>query len=166
MKSFKPILYAGALVGVLDITAACINARVAYGFPPAHVLQSVAGGLLGRGSYNGGFATAALGLVMHFTMALTVATIFYTLSRWFFSLPRKLSGVVTVGLIYGAAVFVVNNFGTAPLLSWVRSLYLHTPILFKPPMGWTQLMIHLFCVGLPIALVMRRYALPVTRPDR
>jgi len=166
MKSFKPILYAGGLVGVLDITAACINARVAYGFPPAHVLQSVAGGLLGRGTYNGGFATAALGLVMHFTMALTVATIFYALSRWFFSLPRKLSGVVTVGLIYGAAVFVVNNFGTAPLLSLVRSLYLHTPILFKPPMGWTQLIIHLFCVGLPIALVMRRYALPVTRPDR
>src|SRR5207249_8081240 len=64
---------AGALVGVLDITAACINARVIAGFPPVHVLQSVAGGLLGRGTYNGGFATAALGLAMHFTMALTVA---------------------------------------------------------------------------------------------
>ena len=158
MKNLKPILYAGAVVGVLDITAACINARVAYGFPPGHVLQSVAGGLLGRGTYNGGFATAALGLVMHFTMALTVATIFYALSRCFFSLPQKLSGVVAVGLLYGAAVFVVNNFGTAPLLSWVRSLYLHTPILFKPPMGWSQLVIHLFCVGLPIALVMRRYS--------
>jgi hypothetical protein len=24
-------------------------------------------------------------------------------------------------------------------------------------MGWSQLVIHLFCVGLPIALVMRRY---------
>jgi hypothetical protein len=47
MKSLKPILFAGALVGVLDITAACINARIASGFPPAHVLQSVAGGLLG-----------------------------------------------------------------------------------------------------------------------
>jgi hypothetical protein len=165
MKSLKPILYAGAVVGVLDITAACINARVAYGFPPAHVLQSVAGGLLGRGTYNGGFATAALGLAMHFTMALTVATIFYALSRWFFSLPQNLSGVVTVGLIYGAAVFVVNNFGTAPFLSWVRSLYLHTPILFKPPMGWSQLVIHLFCVGLPIAIVMRRYAPQAARRD-
>ena len=41
---------------------------------------------------------------------------------------------------------------------WVRSLYLHTPILFKPPMGWSQLVIHLFCVGLPIALVMRQYS--------
>jgi hypothetical protein len=157
IRHLKPILYAGAIVGVLDITAACINARVAYGFPPAHVLQSVAGGLLGRGTYNGGFATATLGLVMHFTMALAVAAIFYALSRRF-SLPNKLLGVVAVGMLYGAAVFAVNNFATAPFLSWVRSLYLHTPTLFKPTMGWSQLVIHLFCVGLPIALVMRQYS--------
>ena len=137
MKSLKPILYAGALVGVLDITAACVNARILAGVTPAHVLQSVAGGLLGRGTYNGGFATATLGLVMHFAMALTVATIFYVLSRCFFSL---------------------NNFGTALFLSWVRSLYLHTPVVFKPPMSWSQLFIHLFCVGLPIALVMGHYS--------
>jgi hypothetical protein len=157
MKILKPILYAGVLVGVLDITAACINARVLAGFAPAHVLQSVAGGLLGRGTYTGGFATAVLGLAMHFTMALTVAAIFYALSRRF-SLPRNLLGVVAVGMLYGAAVFAVNNFATAPFPSWVRSLYLHTPVLFKPPMGWSQLVIHLFCVGLPIALVMRQYS--------
>jgi hypothetical protein len=157
MKNLKPILYAGGLVGVLDITAAYINARVVAGVPPGHVLQSVAGGLLGRGSYNGGFATAALGLVMHFAMALAVVTIFYALSRRF-PLPKNLLGVVAVGLLYGAAVFAVNNFATAPFLSWVRGLYLHTPILFKPPMGWLQLVIHLFCVGLPIALVMRQYS--------
>lgn len=161
MKNLKPILCAGALVGVLDITAACINARVAYGFPPTRVLKGVAGGLLGRGALEGGFATAALGLVMHFTMALTVVTIFYALSR-LFPLPRKLSAVVAVGLLYGAAVFAVNNFVTAPFLSWVRSLYLHTPILFKPPMGWSQLVIHLFCVGLPVALVMHRYSKSVS----
>jgi hypothetical protein len=160
MKNCKPILYAGAIAGVLDITAACIQTRVEFGMTPLRVLKSVAGGLLGRGAYEGGFAVAALGLAMHFTMALTVATIFYLLIRWF-PLPRKLSAVVAVGLFYGAAVFVVNNFATAPFLSWVRSLYLHTPILYKPPMGWSQLVIHLFCVGLPVALVMYRYAPPV-----
>ena len=46
MKKLKPILYAGALVGVLDITAACIHAGVAYGFGPVRVLKGVAGGLL------------------------------------------------------------------------------------------------------------------------
>ena len=165
MKNLKPVLYATLLVGVLDITAACINLGVAYGFGPLRVLKGVAGGLLGRGSVEGGFATAALGLAMHFTMALTVTTIFYALSRRL-PLPQKLWGVVAVGLLYGAAVFAVNNFATAPFLSWVRSLYLHTPILFKPPMGWWQLIIHLFCVGLPIALVMHRYAPAAARIDR
>ena len=165
MKILKPILYAGALVGVLDITAACINAGVAYGFGPLRLLKGVAGGLLGRSALQGGFATVALGLAMHFTMALTVTTIFYALSRRL-PLPQKLWGVVAVGLLYGAAVFAVNNFATAPFLSWVRSLYLHTPILFKPPMGWWQLIIHLFCVGLPIALVMHRYAPATVRINR
>jgi hypothetical protein len=71
-----------------------------------------------------------------------------------------------VGLVYGAAVFAVNNFVTAYFLSWIRSLYLHTPVLFKPPMGWSQLVIHLFCVGLPIALVMHRFGPAAARIDR
>jgi hypothetical protein len=165
MKNLKPILYAAVLVGVLDITAACINLGVAYGFGPLRVLKGVAGGLLGRSAIEGGLATAALGLAMHFTMALTVTTIFYALSRRL-PLPQKLWGVVAVGLLYGAAVFAVNNFATATFLSWVRSLYLHTPILFKPPMGWWQLIIHLLCVGLPIALVMHRYAPATVRINR
>src|SRR2546429_9498454 len=113
MRDLKPILYAGAIVGALDITAACINARVLAGFPPAHVLQSVAGGLLGRGTYNGGFATALLGLAMHFTMALTVAAIFYALTRRV-SLPKKIFGVVAVGMLYGAAGFLGYKLATYP----------------------------------------------------
>jgi hypothetical protein len=155
MKSLKPILYASALVGVLDLTAACINSGIVSGATPMRVLKSVASGLLGRSAYEGGFGTVALGLVLHFTMALTVATVFYVLSRRY---PALLRHAVPIGLLYGLAVFVVNNFGTAPLLSWFRSFYLHAPVSLKPPMGWPQAIIHLFCVGLPIALVMRRYS--------
>jgi hypothetical protein len=112
MKNLKPILYAGAIVGALDITAACIQTHIEFGMPPLRVLKGVAGGLLGRGAYQGGFTVAAIGLAMHFTMALTVATVFYLLSRRFL-LPKKLLGVVAVGLLYGAAVFAFNNFVTA-----------------------------------------------------
>ena len=160
MKALKPILYAGALCGVLDITAACINSRITSGATPARVLKSVAGGLLGRSAYESGFATAALGLMLHFTMALTVATIFYALSRRF---PVLLRHAVPAGLLYGLAVFALNNFGTAPLLSSVRNLYLHTPVVLTGPMGWSQALIHMFCVGLPISLVVRRYSRERTR---
>jgi len=164
IKRLKPILYAGALVGVLDLTAACIEVYVNYGFAPPRLLKGVATGLLGRGALEGGVGTAALGFLMHFTMALTVAAIFYALTRRL-PLPQKMLGVVVVGLLYGAVVFAANNYATAPLLSWVRSLYLHTPISFRHPMGWSQFIIHLFCVGLPIALVMHRFA-PAVRRSR
>src|SRR5262249_52696597 len=107
--------------------------------------------------YQGGFAVAAFGLTIQFTIALIVVTVFYLLTRRF-PLPKKLLGVVVVGLLYGAAVFLFNKFVTAYFMFLVRSLYLHTPVLFKPPMGWSQLIIHLFCVGLPVALVMHRFA--------
>src|SRR5215831_15595427 len=161
MKSLKPILYAGAIVGALDITAAFIQTHIEFGLTPMRVLKGLAGGLLGRGAYQGGFAVAAFGLTIQFTIALIVVTVFYLLTRRF-PLPKKLLGVVVVGLLYGAAVFSFNNFVTAYFMSWVRSLYLHTPVLFKPPMGWSQLIIHLFCVGLPVALVMWRYS---TKPS-
>src|SRR6266536_4758068 len=114
MKGLKPILYAGALCGVLDITAACINSRIASGATSARVLKSVAGGWLGRSAYEGGFATGALGLMLHVTIALTVAPMCYALSRRF---PVLLRHAVPVCLLYGLWVSSANNFGTAPLLS-------------------------------------------------
>jgi peptide methionine sulfoxide reductase len=60
-------------------------------------------------------------------------------------------------IVYGLIVFSINNFATAPFMSWLRSLYLHTPVSFRPPMGWVQAIIHVFCVGLPIPLVLRKF---------
>ena len=48
------------------------------------------------------------------------------------------------------------NYGTLPALSWVRSLYLHTPLRWPGPMSWPQLGIHMLCVGPPIAWGVRR----------
>jgi len=45
-----------------------------------------------------------------------------------------------------------------PFFPRAGSPYLHTPVSFEPPTGWPQLVIHMFCVGLPITLVVRRYA--------
>jgi uncharacterized membrane protein YagU involved in acid resistance len=155
MRNLKPILYAGVVCGVLDITAACVHARVAFGVPPLRLLQGVAGALLGREAATaGGLATAVLGLAMHFTMAFAVTVIFYLLSRRY---PALLGYAGPAGLLYGLMVFSVNNFATLPFLSWVRSLYLHTPVVFPGSMGWPQAVIHLLCVGLPIALVVRRF---------
>ena len=67
--------------GVLDISAACLQAWIQAGRAPADVLRGVASALWGRAAVTGGPGMAAIGLAMHFTVALTATVIFYALSR-------------------------------------------------------------------------------------
>ena len=157
------ILWGTLICGVLDITAAIINASFS-GASPVRLLQFVASGLLGRdAAFAGGYATAALGLVMHFCVAFTVTAIFYALSRRF---PVLVQQVIPVGLLYGAGVYLAMNVGVLPFLTWFRSLYLHTPVVFGLKTGWAwaqlivqpQFFIHLCCVGLPIVASVAHWA--------
>ena len=142
------------LCGVLDITAACVQARIQAGRGPAHVLRGVASALWGASAMTAGLGMAAVGLAMHFTVALTATLVFYALSRrmaWLRTAPLWI-----VGPLYGIVVFCAMNYGTLPAMSWVRSLYLHTAPRFPGAMRWPQLAIHMVCVGLPIAWGVRR----------
>ena len=67
-NAVRAVLWAGLACGVLDITAAL----VVYGFfgaKPVRLLQGIASGLLGPKAFDGGLATALLGLLCHFVIA-------------------------------------------------------------------------------------------------
>ena len=145
---------AGCACGVLDITAACLQAWIQAGRAPADVLRGVASALWGRAAMTGGPGMAAIGLAMHFTVALTATVIFYALSRRMAAL--RTAPLWIVGPLYGVVVFCAMNYGTLPALSWLRSLYLQTPPRWPGPMTWPQLAIHMVCVGPPIAWGVRR----------
>jgi len=142
------------LCGILDITAACVQAWVQVGRTPWQVLKGVASALWGRGAANAGPGMAAVGLAMHFTVALTATLVFYALSRRLAVL--RTAPLLIVGPLYGIVVFSAMNYGTLPLLSWLRSFYLGTPPRWPGPMEWPQFVIHMLCVGLPIAWGVRR----------
>jgi hypothetical protein len=150
----RAILSGWLLCGVLDITAACIQSWVQAGRTPTYVLRGVASALWGRAALDAGTGMAAVGLAMHFTVALTWTLVFYALSRRRAFL--RAAPLVIVGPLYGVVVFCVMNYGTLPALSWLRSLYLHTPPRWPGTMSWPQLGIHMICVGLPIAWGVRR----------
>jgi hypothetical protein len=150
----QAILTGWLLCGVLDITAACIQAWIQAGRTPAMVLKGVASALWGRAALDAGAGMAAIGLAMHFTVALTATLVFYALSRRVAFL--RTAPLLIVGPLYGMVVFAVMNYGTLPALSWVRSLYLGTPPRWPGSMSWPQLGIHMICVGLPIAWGVRR----------
>ena len=135
--------WAGLIAGFLDIAAVIVF----YGFrgvSATRILQGVAAGLVGRdAAAAGGAATAALGLGIHFCIALSAAAVFFALSRRF----RVLARVPFVsGPVYGVVVWLVMNLAVLPLTA--------TPPKAFPPPAWLPVFLaHVACVGLPIALV-------------
>ena len=143
-KAYRAILWAGLIAGALDITAACVSG-VLRGGNPMRVLQSVASGLLGADAFEGGPAAAALGLVLHFLIAFGAATVYFAASR---KMRFLVDHAVVCGLLYGIAVYAFMNSVVVPLSA--------AP--FEIAYRLQGLLIHIFCVGLPIALVVRRFS--------
>jgi len=144
----RVILLAGLIAGTLDITAACITATLRGG-TPLRVLRYVAGGLLGPNAFNGGLGTAALGLGLHFLIATSWAAIYYAASR---RLKVLIERPILCGLLYGIVpVWCVMNLVVIPLSALPKPTFTLSGVLI----GAAILMA---CIGLPIALVVRRYA--------
>ena len=141
------IVVGGSIAGALDITYAIVFSWFRSGVLPARILQSVASGLLGARAYDGGIATAALGLLLHFFIAFVIATIFFAASRKFGWLVDH--GFVS-GIIYGALVYGVMNLIVLPLSAYPRRATFPLVVLA------TGLFVHMFFIGLPIALATRK----------
>ncbi len=106
------ILTGGVVAGTLDITYACVFWALKAGVPPRRIFQSVAAGLLGPASFEGGAATAALGLVLHFFIATTMSLVYYIAAGRFPVLVRR---AFLCGAIYGLLLYAVMNYVVVPL---------------------------------------------------
>jgi hypothetical protein len=141
------VLWAGFACGVLDITAAL----VVYGFfgaKPVRLLQGIASGLLGPSAFDGGLATALLGLVCHFVIAFGAAAVFFFASR---SVGFLTEHAVVSGALYGVAVYFFMDQIIVPLSAAAKRP-------FSLRMMIVGVVIHIFCVGLPISLTVRRFS--------
>ena len=115
------------------------------------ILQSVASGLLGKPAFEGGVPIALLGLALHFFIAFSWATLFYLASRVIPALTRH---KVIAGLFYGFLIYAVMNLVVLPLSAYPRKVSFPLLVLV------TGLLVHMFCIGLPISLAVRR-----TKPE-
>jgi uncharacterized membrane protein YagU involved in acid resistance len=147
-NAFLAIFWGGLACGVLDITQAMVAWHFEAGAKPIRILQSIAAGLLGRDAFSGGMKTAALGAVLHFLIAFTAAGVYYAASRWFAFLTQH---AVIAGMLYGEMVWLFMNFVVIPLSATPRPPW-NAASIITGPIG------HLFLVGLPIALAVRRFS--------
>ena len=148
-RAYQAILLGGLIAGALDITYACIHSYIRRGTKPITILQSVASGALGRSAFEGGAKTAALGLVFHFLIALIAATVYYFASR---VLRFMVTQAVISGILYGVCVYLVMNCVVLRLSAIQATIY---PWAYPKSVLIGGLLIHMFGIGLPIALAVR-----------
>ncbi|MBF0665032.1 MAG: hypothetical protein IR159_05735 [Brevundimonas sp.] len=139
-------LLAALAAGTLDIGAAILtNLQV----PARVVLQSVAGGWLGAAAYQGGWPTAWLGLASHYAIMLGVAVVYVVAAARAPILRRRW---LVAGVGYGLAVWLAMTFVVVPLSASTLSGPDSLQAAIKP------VVIHILCVGLPIAWIVSRMA--------
>jgi hypothetical protein len=148
-RAVRAILWSLLIAGPLDMSDALIFTYLRGG-RPFRVLLAIASAALGPTALKGGWGTAMVGLSFHFLIVGVAATVYWVASRW---LPFLTRYAVVSGLVYGGIVYLFMNRVVIPL-----------SLLPKPtaPPSTVSLVngvlaVMLF-VGLPIALIVRRYS--------
>lgn len=143
------IFLSGLIAGTLDIMAAI----VVYAFllqkaTPIKILQSIASGIFKKDAYTGGSQMAWYGLGLHYIIAMIFAWFYFTIYRY---LPFLKKNALISGFLYGIFVWIVMNLVVLPIVFPVLpAKHLDFPLLIS-------LVILMFCIGLPIALITRKY---------
>jgi hypothetical protein len=141
-NTFLAIGVGGLIAGAIDLTQAC----VLFG---SKIPLAIAAGLLGPTAFTGGAATYALGVLLHFFIALSAAAIYYAASRRLRFLTEY---PLVCGLFFGSWVQLVMSLIVLPL-SRLHAMgpYTHHDMVLG-------LLVHMFVIGLPISFSVRWFA--------
>lgn len=108
-STVRAVLLAGLAAGAADILAAFVIYRPAS---PVRILQSVASGLQGPAAFEGGLASAAVGLAAHFLISIGFAGLYLAAAG---PAPVLLRRPLVSGLAFGLFVYGVMNAVVVPL---------------------------------------------------
>ena len=147
----RALLYGAGVVGAIDFVYATVFV-VLRGRPWYRAWQGVASAVLGRDSFSGGYPTAFLGVLLHFTVAACIVGVYLMASRF---LPLLRQKTLLCGLAFGGIAFFVMNLVVVPL----------TRIGYQP-LVWSAfnigaLLVHVFLLGPAAAYFAGRAAWPV-----
>jgi hypothetical protein len=140
------VVLAGAVGATFDISYAILY----YGWKgiaAERIFHVIASGLLGKAAFDGGMPVAALGLALHYGIVIVAAAIFLAAARriaWLHEQP------VVAGALFGLCIYGFMNFVVLPLSAYPFKLQF---ALFTTVTG---VLVHMFLIGVPIALITRR----------
>jgi hypothetical protein len=144
---WKAVVSGGLIAGALDLTDPIVFYGL-RGVKAIRIPQSIASGLIGTRALRGGWDAAALGVALHFLIALTWAAVFCFAARRVRFLARHW---VVCGLLYGGVIYLFMNRVVLPLSRVAKG---------APPQGAVLVngvLAVVILVGLPIAWAANRY---------
>jgi hypothetical protein len=150
--ALKTILNAGILAGALDIADAILYFGLRFGISAKTIFMHIASGLTGPhfvAHHPAG--SAVLGFFLHFLIACCAAALFYLAAR---ILPSIISRPYTFGILLGLIWYAFMYNIVIPLSAVPRN----PNAKFSFPNFVNELLAHVFLVGIPIALMVRRSA--------
>jgi hypothetical protein len=111
--------------------------------------QYIASGALGMAAFEGGIATALLGVIFHLIISFVIAGVFILgVER----IPLLRRNLIVGSLLYGFGVFIVMHMIVTPLSA--------TPPLPAPTLPWLfeAIIEHTLLVGLALGIIVQRNA--------
>ena len=139
----------GLIAGTLDITENLVFNAFRH-ITPVQIFQYIASGLTGAWAFHAGMESVALGVAIHYTIALFWTAVYFAASRRLGILIRR---PVVCGLAYGAAVYLIMNFVVLPV-----TRVPHARAAMTVASRVSGVLALLFCIGVTVAVLMRREA--------
>ena len=145
---------AGFVAGTCDI----LSATIVYGpilgkVSPLKLLQGITSALIGKTAFEGGALTAFCGLLIHYCIAYSFATLFVLAYP---HLPVLKKYKVVSGLLYGIFAWVVMNVIVLPVIGYTHFTFSLIPSI-------RSAVILMLAIGLPISLITAKYYRPANK---
>lgn len=147
------ILWAGLLVGSLDILAAFIQFYIRTHHNPQRILLYIASSVFGKEAYEGKGIMIVWGLIIHFMVAYAFTVFLFIIYPVLFQRINK----IAAGILYGIFIWVVMNMLILPMTKVSVAKQIHAEQIIA------GMLILVVAVGIPLTFIARHYYKNVSR---
>ncbi|MCL4296609.1 MAG: hypothetical protein KJ077_12810 [Anaerolineae bacterium] len=144
----RSIVLGGMFIFIIQLIHSWIVTTLIQKTPFILVWQYIASGALGSmAAFEGGIATALLGVFFHLLISFVIAGVFFLSAE---RIPLLRRYAIAGSLLYGLGVFIVMNMIVTPLSA--------APPLPAPTLPWLieAIIEHVLAIGLPLGILVQR----------
>ncbi|MBI3883546.1 MAG: DUF1440 domain-containing protein [Sphingobacteriales bacterium] len=147
LSALQTILLSGLIIAILDFIAAAAVFNIWYKLTPTQVIQFIASSIFGPSAFDGSTLMIIAGSIIHTLISYIIAL------AYFYAYPKinfLQKYPIIAGLLYGLGFWLIMNLLIIPNTNVQQSP-------FDPALAVVSIIWHMVLVGLPAALITRKY---------